>query len=638
MGKRGTGRTDRLAGRELAAGATGVERFAAFRALSDEARSLWLGLVVFRTLIASLNTQGDRAVPLHEALGGLLEIEMAHWWRPTAANFFDRVPKARILEAFDAVGGSELVSRYSGSKKAELASAAERVFSGNFIGEAGVKERALAWVPAVMRFAVIGEITQIEAFEDSWHWNDSAEAAFDEVMRSGNTAAFELLRAMRAFLGDNDMMAYLAMMAVRLIELHRVLKPTGSLYLHCDPTASHYLKLLLDGVFGGAAFTNELVWNRTNAKSHAHTRFPSSHDVILFYRKDEDASWTAQYAPHSDSYVQSHYSNVEEGTGRKYTLGDLLNPNKNRPNLTYEFLGMTKVWRWTKDPMQKAYDEGRVVQSAPGKVPRYKRYLDEMQGTPLTDVWTDIPPLNSQAQERLGYPTQKPLALLERIIAASSNEGDVVLDPFCGCGTAVHAAQKLGRRWIGIDVTHLAIGLIQKRMHDAFPGIEFNVEGRPQDLQSALDLALRDKHQFELWALSVVEAQPWKGGRKGADGGIDGIIYFKPDGKTTERAIVEVKGGATGVKDIGRLAQVIERERAPFGVFITAQPPTRAMERDAAAVGLWENPSTARKHPRLQILTLAELFQGKRPDIPWVDTSVGKKAKREDTRKQGSLL
>jgi site-specific DNA-methyltransferase (adenine-specific) len=209
-----------------------------------------------------------------------------------------------------------------------------------------------------------------------------------------------------------------------------------------------------------------------------------------------------------------------------------------------------------------------------------------------------------------------------------------------GCGTAVHAAQKLGRQWIGIDVTHLAIGLIEKRMKDAFPGLAFEVVGRPQDLNSALDLAARDKHQFELWALSVVEATPWKGGRKGADGGIDGIIYFKPDGKATQRAIVEVKGGATGVKDIGRLAQVMERERAPFGVLLTAQVPTRPMERDAAAVGVWENPTTGRKYPRLQILTLAEIFQGKRPNIPLVDVGVGKQAKREDmdAGRQGSLL
>lgn len=271
-------------------------------------------------------------------------------------------------------------------------------------------------------------------------------------------------------------------------------------------------------------------------------------------------------------------------------------------------------------------------------MPMLKRYLDEQPGNPAQDIIDDIPPMHNLAKERLGYPTQKPLALLERIVAASSNEGDIVLDPFCGCGTAVHAAQRLGRHWIGIDVTHLAIGLIEKRMKEAFPGLAFEVKGRPQSLAAAENLALRDKHQFELWALSMVEADPWKGGRKGADTGIDGIIWFKPDGKRTEKAIVEVKGGATGVKDIGRLAQVMDREGAKIGVFLTAQPPTRAMERDAAAVGVWENEYTGKKHARLQIITLAELFQNKRPDIPWVDTTVAKKAKREDTTQQGTRL
>ena len=255
------------------------------------------------------------------------------------------------------------------------------------------------------------------------------------------------------------------------------------------------------------------------------------------------------------------------------------------------------------------------------------------------DVWSDVDRLNQTAQERLGYPTQKPVALFERIISASSNPGDVVLDPFCGCGTAIDAAQKLGRQWIGIDVTHLAIHLIEHRLKDAFPGIQFEVHGTPKDLASARDLAARDKHQFELWALAQVDAQAWKGGRKGADGGIDGIIYFKPDGKRTEKAIVEVKGGGTGVKDIGRLAQVMEREKAPLGVFITAENPTRNMEADAAAVGRFED-EWGRTYPRLQIITLAELFQGKKPDIPFVDPSSIKRAKREDeaSGKQGSLL
>jgi DNA modification methylase len=485
-----------------------------------------------------------------------------------------------------------------------------------------------------------GADAQIEAFEDTWHWNDKAEDAFDQVMRSGRTGASELLRAMRAFLGENDMMAYLAMMAIRLIELHRVLKPTGSLYLHCDPTASHYLKLLLDGVFGAASFGNEIIWQRQNAKGLAFTRFARNHDVILRYTKSEAWTWNAQYTPHTDTYVDGFYRYVEAATGRRYRLADLTNPNKNRPNLTYEFLGITRVWRWTRERMQEAWEQGLIVQTNPGTVPQLKRYLDEQEGNPVSDIWFDIRPIqaNNKEDRQLGYPTQKPLALLERIIAASSNEGDVVLDPFCGCGTAVHAAQKLGRQWIGIDVTHLAISLIEKRLKDAFPGIGFEVIGTPKDLASAEDLAARDKYQFQWWAVSMVDALPFGGKKKGADGGIDGIIYFKPDGKMTEKALVSVKGGGNvGVQMIRDLHSAMEREKAPIGVFITAALPTRPMETEAAAVGRFED-GFGRTYPRLQIITLAELFQGKKPHIPFVDPASVKRAKREETGRQERLI
>ncbi|WP_072380880.1 DNA methyltransferase [Novosphingobium sp. NDB2Meth1] len=482
---------------------------------------------------------------------------------------------------------------------------------------------------------------QIEAFEDTWHWNEKAEDAFDEVMRSGNTAAFELLRAMRAFLGANDMMAYLAMMAVRLLELHRVLKPTGSLYLHCDPTASHYLKLLLDGVFGAKYYRNEIIWKRTSAHGDASVGFGDVTDAIFYYSKSEKTIWNRQFSPLTDKHVSEKYGNVD-AEGRRYTTRDLRSPSP-RPNLTYEYKGYKphpNGWSISRELMERYDAEGLLYfpSKADGRI-RLKIFLDERQGRPLQNLWDDIPPINSRAQERLGYPTQKPLALLERIIAASSNEGDVVLDPFCGCGTAVHAAQKMGRQWLGIDVTHLAISLIEKRMKDAFPGLAFHVEGRPQDLQSALDLAERDKYQFQWWAVSLVDALPFGGKKKGADGGIDGYIYFKPDGKRTEKAIVSVKGGRNvDVKMIRDLHSAMEREKAPFGVFICVGLPTGPMEREAAAVGVWENEYTGRKHPRLQILTLAELFRGKRPDIPWVDASVLKSAKREDTGRQGSLL
>lgn len=486
-----------------------------------------------------------------------------------------------------------------------------------------------------------GADAQITAFEDTWHWNDKAEDAFDQVMRSGLSGASELLRAMRGFLGENDMMAYLAMMAIRLIELHRVLKPTGSLYLHCDPTASHYLKLLLDGVFGAQNYRSEIVWKRTSSHGDAAVSFGDVTDKIFYYSKGERPTWNRQFVPLSASHVAAKYGSVDDA-GRRYTTRDLRSPSP-RPNLTYDYKGYKphpNGWSISRQLMEKYDAEGLLYfpKDPDGRI-RLKIYLDERQGQPLQNLWDDIPPINSQAQERLGYPTQKPLALLDRIIAASSNEGDVVLDPFCGCGTAVHAAQKLGRQWIGIDVTHLAIHLIEKRLNDAFPGIRYEVHGTPRDLASARDLAARDKHQFELWALAQVDAVPWKGGRKGADTGIDGIIYFKPDGKRTEKAIVEVKGGGTGVKDIGRLAQVMARENAEMAVLVTAEVPTSAMIKDAAAVGRFED-EWGRTYPKLQILTLAEMFQGKKPDIPFVDPSSIKRARREDDsdRRQGSLI
>lgn len=313
---------------------------------------------------------------------------------------------------------------------------------------------------------------QIQAFEDTWRWDMAAARALDEMVRRGGHVA-ETLLALQRILGESDMMAYLAMMAPRLIEMRRALKDSGTLWLHCDPTASHYLKLILDAIFGPEHFRNEIVWERTMAKALMTKRLPSNHDLLLVYQKTPDASWNNNkaFVPYDlenlDEKTQKKYTH-RDSDGRRYHLDNLLNPNKNRPNLDYEFLGIRRVWRWTQSRMQQAYDAGLVVQPRPGAVPRYKRYLDEQRGKPLADVWSDIPPLNSQARERLGYPTQKPLQLLERVIALGTNEGDVVLDPFCGCGTTVAAAEKLKRRWIGIDITHLAVNLMKHRLHDAF--------------------------------------------------------------------------------------------------------------------------------------------------------------------------
>ena len=484
---------------------------------------------------------------------------------------------------------------------------------------------------------------QIEAFEDSWHWNEGAEQAFDEVIHSGNVAAADLLRAMRSFLGENDMMAYLTMMAIRLIELHRVLKPTGSLYLHCDPTASHYLKLILDSVFGPRNYRNEIVWKRKAGRGETNRkaiRFGVSHDIVFFYAKSESTSFSRQYRPNNPDYIKSKFTHVDEN-GRRYRLDNLTSPSP-RPNLHYEYKGYkppSNGWAISVQRMEQMDIEGRLY-FPPKKTQRIqrKRYLDELKGETVDSLWDDISPINSQARERLGYPTQKPLSLLERIISASSDPEQLVLDPFCGCGTAVHAAQKLGRNWIGIDITHLAISLIEKRLNDAFPGIYYEIHGTPKDLEGAYALADYDKYQFQWWAVSLVNAVPVGGKKKGADKGIDGVVYFKPEGKKTERAVVSVKGGQNvNVAMIRDLKGVMEREGAPISVFVTLAEPTGPMRTEAASAGFYE--TAYGKYPKVQILTIKDLFEGRKPQIPLIDPTAFRKAgKEEDHTRQGRLI
>src|SRR5581483_8698700 len=302
-----------------------------------------------------------------------------------------------------------------------------------------------------------GSRAQIEAFEDTWHWNDSAEDAYWQVLKGQNSDAARMLEAMRGFLGENDMMAYLAMMAVRLIELHRVLKPTGSLYLHCDPTASHYLKILLDAIFGKQQFRNEIVWKRNNSHNSGK-RFGRIHDVIFYYTKSKKWTWNWTFTEFSAQQL-SRYEEDEEG--RLYKAGNLTAERKNSSSGKFEWRGTTpgptRGWAHTLEQLEEWWTQGLILKKKDG-TPRgdgLKVYLEDLEGAKAQSIWTDIPRVANISEERLGYDTQKPVALLERIISASSNEGDIVLDPFCGCGTTVHAAQKLGRRWIGIDVTHL---------------------------------------------------------------------------------------------------------------------------------------------------------------------------------------
>jgi len=486
-----------------------------------------------------------------------------------------------------------------------------------------------------------GSKAQIEAFEDTWHWGQEAEAAFDQVMHSGATDAADLIRALRSFLGDNDMMAYLAMMAVRLLELHRVLKKTGTIYLHCDPTASHYLKLLLDSVFGPLMFRNEIVWKRTTAHSGAK-RFAPVHDVILCYSKTEFPIWNDIRTDYDPAYLAKYYR-FDDGDGRLYWRDNLCAAGIRNGESGKTWRGINPGakgmhWKYQVSKLDELDAANRIYwPPKAGSMPQFKRYREDLKGLAISDLWDDIDRINPVGGERLGYPTQKPIALLERIVAVSSKPGDAVLDPFCGCGTAIHAAQKMGRAWVGIDVTHLAISLIERRLKDAFPGISFNVHGTPQDLDGARDLAQRDKYQFQWWAVSLIDAQPYGGKKKGADGGIDGLIYFRSDAKTTERAIVSVKGGGVSVPMVRDLKGVLDREKAPIGVFLTLEPPTRPMEKEAAASGFYTLGD--RQYPRLQIITIEQALAGMKPAIPLVDAGAAfKRAAREQTGQQGKLI
>ncbi|MCD6365109.1 MAG: restriction endonuclease [Planctomycetes bacterium] len=421
---------------------------------------------------------------------------------------------------------------------------------------------------------------QIKAFEDTWQWDRTTAQAFQEVVEAGGPVS-RAMQAFRTFLGDSNMLAYLAMMAPRLVELRRALKPTGSIYLHCDPTASHYLKILMDAVFGGRNFRNELIWWYETG-GIPQNDFSRKHDSILRYSK-----------------------------GDRYAF----NP---------------------KEIMEKRSDEvlRRIATGHPSATRSTGQYRHP------SDVWK-IPAINAMAKERLGYPTQKPEALLERIIKASSNEGDIVLDPFCGCGTAVAVAQKLNRRWMGIDITHLAINLIKVRLRDAFgDGVTqtYSTIGEPTSLPDAETLAAQDPYQLQWWALGLVGARPAEG-KKGPDKGIDGRLYFHdegPNGKT-KQVIFSVKAGKLSVPHVRDLRGVLDREQAAIGVLISMQEPTKPMKTEAAGAGFYDSPWSTR-HPRMQLLTIGELLAGKGVDMPLTrDLRTFKKApkaKRKTTKEE----
>ncbi len=470
---------------------------------------------------------------------------------------------------------------------------------------------------------------QITAFEDTWHWGETAEATYRDLIIGAPAKVSMAIEALLNVIDRNQMMAYLVMMAARLVELDRVLKPTGSLYLHCDPTASHYLKILLDAIFDPRNFKNELIWKRTSAHSDAR-RYGRVHDVILYYSKSDEYVWNEVHTDYDEAYLKRFRH--QDDDGRRWTDGDLSAKGLSGGGYTYTYKGVNSLWRVPLESMKQLDEENRLYFTSAGGI-RIKRYLDELPGRPLQDVFTDIAPINSQAKERLGYPTQKPVALMERIISVSSKEGDLVLDPFCGCGTTCVGAHKLKRRWIGIDVTHLGIALQKHRLQDTFElasGRDYAVIGEPRTIEGARELA-RDsanegRYQFEWWALSLVGAKPIGGqpgsrkGKKGADKGIDGIInFFEQDDKGKAKArtvVVQVKSGKVSVKDIRELKSTIESEKAAIGLLITLEPPTQNMIKEALEAGYYESDFWQRRYRRLQIMTIGDLLGGAPFDMP----------------------
>ncbi|MCY3914647.1 MAG: DNA methyltransferase [Chloroflexi bacterium] len=500
---------------------------------------------------------------------------------------------------------------------------------------------------------------QITAFEDTWHWGETAEETYRDLIVDAPEKVSTAIEALLNLIDRNQMMAYLVMMTARLVELRRVLKLTGSLYLHCDPTASHYLKIVLDAIFGPENFRNEVIWRRTSAHDLGARQWPAVHDVILLYSKAEVWRWNRAYVdinggrikgfPHADergAYATRDMTGGKAGGAEAYQAWRGRTPSSGR---AWALPGFHRFPEWLRDalPSEEVWvslgihakmdllDSLNVIHwpAKEGGMPRLRYYMEDSQGILIGDNWTDIPPIGAHAKERLGYPTQKPEALLERIISASSNEGDIVLDPFCGCGTAIAAANKLGRNWIGIDITHLSIALQKYRLLDMFElvsGEDYDVIGEPTTEAGARELATdsanEGRYQFEWWALSLVGAKPVGGqagsrrGKKGADKGIDGIInFFERDDKgksKPKKVIVQVKSGKVSAKEIRDLNWTVEREKAAVGVFITLEYPTQPMIKEALAAGWYESTLWQKPYRKLQILTIGDLLGGAGVDMP----------------------
>ena len=472
---------------------------------------------------------------------------------------------------------------------------------------------------------------QAQAFMDTWTWDDHANQGLAEIQDNylGHFTgqSIDLISGLSKVLGKGSLLAYLVGMTLRIVEIHRVLKPTGSFYLHCDSSASHYLKIILDAIFcsQGGDFLSEIVWKRTSARSYSH-KWNNIHDTILFYSKSNKFTWNRQYTDYDKSYTDKFYRHIEEGTGRRFRISDLTaagtrNGQSGKPWKGIDPASKGNHWKYTIERLDELDKEGRIhYPKKKGGVPGYKRYLDEMEGVAIQSIINDISPLSAQSAEKLGYPTQKPESLLERIIKASSNEGDIILDAYCGCGTTIAVAEKLNRSWIGVDITYQSISLILKRLEDSFGknSIEnIQLNGIPKDRESAVALANkaddRTRKEFEKWAVitysnnrAVINA------KKGADKGIDAVAYFQGEKDNTEKIIFQVKSGKVKSGDIRDLQGTMTLQQAAIGIFITLQPATKDMIQTAKMAGIYQSPFMSQLVDKIQIVTVQEILEEKK--------------------------
>ena len=480
---------------------------------------------------------------------------------------------------------------------------------------------------------------QIEAFCDQWTLDEERERAIRQMPILMRDAGIEDEVAefwklwMNALRKTNPrLLAYLSYMVQRLLPMRGILKPTGSIYLHCDPTASHYIKIMMDAIFGHDNFRSEIVWKRrygTFSTVHKSRKFGASTDTILLYSLSNKATFNPQYTmndPDYQEYIRKMFRHVDKD-GRRYRIADLANP-ATRPNLMYDYKGYPHPkngWAISREKMEKWDKEGRLhfPKLKTGRIQR-RRFLDELKGKPIQNLWTDIDMISSQSNERLGYATQKPVALLERIISASSNLGDMVFDPFCGCATTLEAAHRLGRRWIGIDIAIHAIKRVAKiRLQDRLrlvEGTDFEIAGVPQNIEGTRDLWARDKYHFQKWAVEQVDG--FVTARRTSDGGIDGRLYFARHGfKELRSMVLEAKGGKNvGIGVVRDLRGVLEREEADMaGLIVLEEPGDRKranFAREMATAGDMDVMGVL--YPRMQMLTAAEILDGKRFNTPSV--------------------